>query len=418
MVDANVFKRIALPVTLLLLGVAACGEPPANQAPQAADATATDAQPTAADFEVWAADQNLNQVYVLDPDGAVLRIVDQEELGGADRPHMLWGVPGDPYVYSANTVSNSVTILDRNSGQTVEVIEDVGTAPHAAQPNPTRPDRVYVFNIAPQEAGPDGSPNQGETIAEIVRTDGGTGSSWELTRFLDLRADPVLEDSALFPSRRPVCGGFSPDGRHLLVTLFNGGLAVVDLEDWSVSKAWGNDEIAEHGCGFAPSLDGNEIYVTAGGMHESWMYVFDVGGVEPELVATHELSDVGQDAHGVYVDPERDELWVVHRASDNITIHPLSSIREEGHAFETIEDVGVAPDLVAFSPDATRAYLTLRGPNPAPTIPHATVGETPGVTIIDVPNRDVLSIVPLGDQIEADFHGIFIPQANHGLGTL
>ncbi len=395
---------------LVLFGLAACdassadGPEPANSAPSAVE------------FEVWAADQNLNQVYILGPDGEVLRTIDASELGGADRPHMLWGVPGDGYVYSANTVSASVSILDRRSGEVVEVIEEVGQAPHAAQPNPTRPDRIYVFNIAPQESDADGMPDRGETIAEIVRTDGADGPSWELTRFLDLRADPALADSDLFPSRRPVCGGFSPDGSHLLVTLFNGGLAVVDLDGWSVSRAWGSDEIAEHGCGFASSLDGEEIYVTAGGMHESWMYVFDVGGAEPQLVATHDLSGAGQDAHGVYVDPVRDELWVVHRASDNITIHPLASIQTEGHDFETIDFVGSAPDLVAFSPDASRAYLTLRGPNPAPTIPHATVGETPGVTIIDVPGREVLEIVPLGDQIEADFHGIFIPEANHGIG--
>ena len=53
--------------------------------------------------------------------------------------------------------------------------------------------------------------------------------------------------------------------------------------------------------------------------------------------------------------------------------------------------------------------MTLRGPKPAPTIPHAMVGETPGVAIIDVANRKLLTVVKLGDQAAADFHGIFIP---------
>jgi hypothetical protein len=62
-----------------------------------------------------------------------------------------------------------------------------------------------------------------------------------------------------------------------------------------------------------------------------------------------------------------------------------------------------------LSPDSRRAYVTLRGPKPAPTIPHATVGETPGVGIIDVASRKLLTVVKLGDQETGDFHGIFIP---------
>ncbi|MGH7767110.1 MAG: hypothetical protein ACREQP_06620, partial [Candidatus Binatia bacterium] len=65
---------------------------------------------------------------------------------------------------------------------------------------------------------------------------------------------------------------------------------------------------------------------------------------------------------------------------------------------------------IMFSPDHTRAYVTLRGPKPAPTIPHATVGETPGIAVIDVPGRKLLSVVKLGDQATADFHGIFVPR--------
>ncbi len=370
--------------------------------------------PDSDDYEVWAADQNLNTIYVLDADGEVLRTIESAELGGAERPHMLWGVPGDPFVYSTNTVSASVSVLDRGSGDVVGVIGSVGKAPHAAQPNPSQPDRVYVFNIGPQQQGDDGAPDRGETIAELVRTDGADGAEWEITRFLDLKAEPALADTAVFPSRRPVCGGFTQNGETMLVTLFDGGLAAVDLEEWAVSEAWGNDEIARHGCGFASSMDRNELYVTAGDMHSSWLYVFDVGGDEVVLRATHDLSAEAQDAHGVYVDPVREELWIVHRVSDNITIHPLASIRESGHGVEMIENVGKAPDLIAFSPASDRAYVTLRGPNPAPTIPHATVGETPGVTMIDVGTREVLRTVALGDAEASDFHGIFVPQAHHG----
>ena len=403
----------AVASALLLVWAAAGCEPP-EETGEVGSEEAADAEP---EYRVWAMDQNLDELFVLDPDGGVLDVVGSEALGGAARPHMLWGVPGDGYVYSANTVSESVTILDRDSGETLHVIEDVGKAPHAAQPNPVRPDHVYIFNIGPQEVGEDGEPDRGETLAEVIREGSGSDVTWELTRYLDLAASPALADDDLFPSRRPVCGGFSQDGRHMLVTLFDGGLAVVDLEEWEVTRAWGNDEVAQHGCGFAPSLDGSELYVTAGGMESSFLYVFDVAGEEPDLVASHDLSEVGQDAHGVYVDPVREELWVLHRVSDNATIHPLNVIHEAGHDFEEVEFVGSAPDLIAFSPDGDRAYVSLRGPDPAPTIPHATVGETPGVAILDVETRELLDVVTLGDLEDSDFHALFIPESHHGLAS-
>ena len=363
-------------------------------------------------FEVWAADQNANVIYVLDSEGNVLRTINAAELGGAERPHMLWGAPGDGHVYSANTVSNSVTVLNRADGAVVGVIEDVGKAPHAAQPNHRFPDRIYVSNIAPQAVGDDGSVDRGETITELVRSEVENRPSWEVARVLDLKADPALADTTLFPSRRPVCAGFSQDGGTMLVTLFNGGLAAIDVETGTVSRAWGNDEVGQYGCGFASSPDGSQIYVTTGDLESSWLYVFDVSGAEPSLVITHDLSETAQDAHGVYADPVRGELWVVHRVSSNVTIHPLATIAQADHEYSEIPFVGKTPDLVAFSPDASRAFITLRGPNPAPTIPHTTVGETPGVAIVDVEARELLQVVELGDPVDSDFHGIFVPAAD------
>jgi YVTN family beta-propeller protein len=364
------------------------------------------AQQTRPSYEVWAADQNGNIVYVLDPDGKVLKTIDGTTLGDAKRPHMLWGVPQDVYVYSANTVSNSVSVLSSQDGSVKAVIAGVGKAPHAAQPNPLHPERIYVANIAPQAAGADGKPDRGETITEIVRTN---DSNWEIKRFLDLKAAPALADTNLYPSRRPVCVGFSKDGRYMLATLFNGGLAVIDLQAWNVVKGWGKPEIAENGCGFAASPSGEELYITAGNQQASWLYVFDITG-EPKLIATHNLSQLGQDAHGVAIDPVGKALWVVHRVSSNITVHPLTSIRQAAHQPSVIDFVGKTPDLVVLSPDSRLAYVSLRGPKPAPTIPHATVGDTPGVAIIDVESRKLLTVVKLGDQAGADFHGIFIPQ--------
>jgi YVTN family beta-propeller protein len=379
-------------------------------------ATGARAQQRSAVYEVWAVDQNENVLYVLDPDGKILRTVDGATLGDVKRPHMLWGVPRDEYVYSANSVSNSVSVLSNRDGKVKAVIAGVGKLPHSAQPHPTDPNRIYVMNIGPQATGADGKPDRGETITEIVRAG---GPKWEIKRFLDLKAEPLLADTSLYPSRRPVCAGFSRDGRYMMATLFNGGMAVIDLQAWKVVKGWNKNEIAQYGCGFASvpgervsisGPSGNDLYVTAGDEKSSWLYVFDIAK-EPRLVATHNLSKAGQDAHGVALDRTRKALWIVHRVSSNVTIHPLATIRQADHQFDTIDFVGKTPDLVMLSPDDRRAYITLRGPKPAPTIPHATIGETPGVSIVDVPSRKLLNVVKLGDQVLADFHGIFIPAA-------
>jgi DNA-binding beta-propeller fold protein YncE len=353
-------------------------------------------------YQVWVADQNANRIYVLDPGGTVVREVELSAAGG-QRPHVAVASPGADLVFVANTVSNSVSVHRASDGAVVAVVERVGKAPHAAQPHPKEPDKIYVCNIAPQAKDEKGEPDAGETITEIVRAEGG----WQIGRRLDLAAAPALTDPARFPSRRPVLVGFSADGRYLLVSLFHGGAAAVDLAAWRVTRAWGSDEVRRHATVVTPSPDGGELYVTAGDRESSWLYVFDAEG-EPRLAASHDLSAFGKDAHGAAVDPVRRELWVVHRASDNATVHPLAELRSKEHVPATVDFVGHAPDLIEIAPDGSRAYVTLRGPEPAPTIPFPLAGKTPGVAILDVPGRKLWKKVELGDPVKGDFHGVAI----------
>jgi YVTN family beta-propeller protein len=66
-------------------------------------------------------------MYVLDPEGKVLRTVDGATLGDVKRPHMLVGVPRDEYVYSANSVSNSVSVLSNRDDKVKAVIAGVAS---------------------------------------------------------------------------------------------------------------------------------------------------------------------------------------------------------------------------------------------------------------------------------------------------
>jgi DNA-binding beta-propeller fold protein YncE len=354
-------------------------------------------------YEVWAADQNANMVFVLNAQGDVIRTLNVAESAKANRPHLLTPSRDGKLVFSANTASNSLGVHNAADGKVVAVVENVGKAPHAALPHPKDPNKVYVFNIGPRATDAQGKPDTGETIAEVI----GQGQSWRVARTLDLKAADTLADDAKFPSRRPVLGGFSQDGRHLVVSFLNGGLAIVDVESWRVVRGIGNDQIHQYVTSVIPSPRGNELYVTAGNQQESWLYVLDVSG-EPQLVASHNLSSFGRDAHGAAIDPIRGELWIAHRVSSTVTIHPLQGIRQSGARPEVMEAGGLAPDFIAISPDGKNAYVTLRGPKPAPTIPFALAGESAGVVVIDVPNRKVVKVVKLGDPQTGDFHGVMV----------
>jgi DNA-binding beta-propeller fold protein YncE len=354
-------------------------------------------------YQVWAVDQNGNRVYILNPDGQLLRSIDLAEQVRAERPHLVTLSKDGKTAFFANTASNSISIHRTATGEAVTVIENVGKAPHAAQQNPYDPDRVYVFNIAPQVRDSANQADGGETITELVLEE----NTWRIGRRLDLAAAPALADTDRFPSRRPVLAGFAPGGRIMLVSLFHGGVAAVDLQAWQVTDAWGSDQIREHATVLVASPDGKELYLTAGSKSESWLYVFQVAG-KPTLVASHNLSTLGQDAHGAAIDPVRNELWVVHRASSNATVHPLATIRSDKPASGVVPFVGKIPDLIAISPDGQRGFVTLRGPNPAPTIPFPLTGEAPGVAIIDIPGRKLLKTLQLGVPTQGDFHGIEI----------
>lgn len=354
-------------------------------------------------FEVWAADQNGNTIYRLDAAGTVLGSVDVKAQVGGERPHTIHVSQDGRWLFAAQMVSNQATVHELPSGTPVAVIDTVGKSPHAVQPHPTDPARAYVSNIAPQARDAAGRPDRGESITELTR---GTDGRWVVSRRLDLRAAPALADSARFPSRRPVLVGFSADGTTMLVTLFHGGAAVVDLQAWRVVDAWGAERMPAHSTVATASPDRRELYVTSGSATTSWLYVFDVSG-PPRLVASHDLARWGQDAHGAAVHPNGRELWVVHRASGTITVHPMDRLRTT-HEPGVVSLGGEIPDLIEFGPDGRYAFVTLRGPKPAPTIPFPLAGKTPGVAIVDAAARALVKVVPLGDAGESDFHGIAI----------
>jgi len=186
-------------------------------------------------------------------------------------------------------------------------------------------------------------------------------------------------------------------------------------------------------CGTIAHPDGDKFYLTAGapsnrdpdGVGE-W-YVLDTDShlpIDPETEEPVEDEDFetldvardleGYDTHGFWFvenDGER-ELWLLNRETDDgVVIDP-----ETDEVIDEIEDYGPAPDIMWSSPDDEYMFVTLRGPEPVSGDPHAAEGETPGISVLDVEDREIVTTLqPDADNDDSDFHGIgVVPHDDDG----
>jgi len=91
------------------------------------------------------------------------------------------------------------------------------------------------------------------------------------------------------------------------------------------------------------------------------------------------------------------EIWVVNRLSSTISV--VSTERDR--VVRTIRKVGDKPDILAFSPDGGKAFVTLRG-RATTGDPKLLSGSEPGLSVIDVRTGTVIAKVKLG----GDPHGV------------
>jgi hypothetical protein len=139
------------------------------------------------------------------------------------------------------------------------------------------------------------------------------------------------------------------------------------------------------------------MYIDSGGgtatnLHQADLYAFPIDGYSADNPANFPLPRLvfsdpseGADAHGAALtkhgtylwiaDRGRNFLWVVDTATDQIV-----------NIIQLVSDVSddPTPDLLAVSPNGSRAFMSLRGPNPLTADPHVSTGSTPGVGILKV----------------------------------
>jgi DNA-binding beta-propeller fold protein YncE len=228
---------------------------------------------------------------------------------------------------------------------------------------------------------------------------------FEIGRSLTVAEDPLFAArmAEFRDSGGAVCMDFTADGRYAYVSLGpevdEGGLVVLDTETFTLTAVFPSSELPAN-CGTLRSPSGEHMFVNAGGKELGKWHAMDTRTHAP----VHHGESGGHDAHGVWLTPDGRELWMVNSVTSNaIVINPATM--EE---IARVEFVGKTPDIIAMAPDGSRAYITLRGPNPV-TMPHVAVGETPGFAVVDVRTRTLLETVqPDAGNPQSDFHGIAV----------
>jgi DNA-binding beta-propeller fold protein YncE len=106
----------------------------------------------------------------------------------------------------------------------------------------------------------------------------------------------------------------------------------------------------------------------------------------------------GKEAHGIALTADGKQAWVPNRQSGDVSIFDVAT----GTLVGTITNVGDKTDIIAFSPDGTRAFVTTRGQAQTGD-PSLVTGKEPGISVIDVASRSVIKKVPL---VGGDPHGV------------
>jgi uncharacterized protein YfaP (DUF2135 family) len=387
---AHAHARIVVILALLIAAagiLGGCERPPAaaDQYGPAAEATG--------DYEIWVADQGLNLLWIYDSN---LDQTDEIDLAthGAHMPHMIDFTSDFRYAFIANMHTNNVTVI-RAADRAVVATLITGPSTHMAGVSPD--DRRVLVDVI----GTPDNYRDGEIVEILLDLE---GERFDLGRRLRLADDPLLARRAdEFNDLAPICHKYSPDGRHAYITLGpsldNGGLIVLDIESFTIVKAWGPREMQAN-CGTMPTRDGRYMFVNGGGTDTGVWYVIDMATME----VVHQGESRGNDAHGVWPTPDGREMWMVNRITDNAIVIDTDSFA----VVDEIAFVGETPDIMGMSPDGQRAFITLRGPNPM-SAPHVAVGSTPGFSVVDVAERTLLHVIePARGNERSDPHGIAV----------
>ena len=374
------------------------------------DDTADDStEPT---YEIWGADQGTNTIYIHQPtDDGGFEQVDEIDTGAAEGevPHMVDYTSDYEYAAVACTAGARVLVYRTEDRELVANLE-TGAGTHFAGFSPND-EHIHVDVIGEEK---------------IVRVDADLeNEEFEQVAEIDVRENETILNAGI-ESGAPICHQYAQDGRSLHTmgpSYHDAALVIVDHDDFSVDRAYSGDEIPTN-CGTVGHPTDEKFYLTAGlpsdpdadpdedpvaaeGVGD--FYVYDTAEDEIDTVG----STGGVDAHGFWLTPNGEELWVLNReTNDGLVLDPdTDEVIDEIDAFgpEQSDDPAEsdAPDIMWASPDGEYMFVTTRGPNPLSGDPHAATGINPGYAVFDIESRERVDMIqPDGDNPDSDFHGI------------
>jgi hypothetical protein len=155
------------------------------------------------------------------------------------------------------------------------------------------------------------------------------------------------------------------------------------------------DTVHPNGCLGAETA--GKMYIDSGGgtatnLYEADLYALPATGYEspfppnspaPRVVFSEDVDHA--DTHGATLVAHQRYLWVADRGRNFLFVVDT----ETDEIVNRIDLSGAVsldptPDLLFPSPQGTRIYVSLRGPNPLSADPHVSTGSTPGVGVIKV----------------------------------
>jgi DNA-binding beta-propeller fold protein YncE len=331
---------------------------------------------------------------VVDLSGAVSALCMAQTGVNPVRPHMLAFNAAQTHAVVSFVASGHVVFLDAAARTPLACIRSsVGFGGarqvHFAIPSP---DQTYVA-VA----------NQNGKLFERIETDYPTNTfTLNPAATIDLFACTTpngvpCELAGVRNDNAPICPIIDSTSTFSFVTLRGGGLFVVDSKATPMQIVAEYDRATIHPNGCLGAETAGKMYIDSGGgtasnLFEADLYALPVTGYSPDnppntpapkVVFSEDVE--GADSHGATLVKHGRYLWVADRGRNFLFV-------VDTEADAVVNRIGLVgsvssdptPDLLFPSPQGTRVYMSLRGPNPLTADPHVSTGSTPGVGVIKV----------------------------------
>ena len=331
---------------------------------------------------------------VVDLSGPVSSLCVAQTGANPVRPHMLAFNAAQTHAIVSFVATGHVVFLDaptRNPLACIRTSVGFGGAlqVHFAIPSP---DQTYVA-VA----------NQNGKLFERIDTDYATNTftlnpaaTINLVTCTTPNGVPC-EQAGVRNDNAPICPIIDSTSTYSFVTLRGGGLFVVDSSatPMQIVAEYDRDTIHPNGCLGAETA--GKMYIDSGGgtasnLFEADLYALPVAGYSPghppntpapRVVFSEDVEDA--DTHGAALVKHGRYLWVADRGRNFVFVVDTGA-DEVVNRVDLVGSVSIdpTPDLLFPSPQGTRVYTSLRGPNPLTADPHVSTGTTPGVGVIKV----------------------------------